>query len=118
MSSESEQRTVLKEDVRLDAERFTSLAEEFLKRLGYKRNLRPRKATLEGEKYIVEVELKNKTAKVQIHTKTSEIREFEIEEKVSEASFSLSKKTMLLILGISASAVAIIVLRFMGFLPF
>jgi restriction endonuclease Mrr len=115
MSSESEQKTTLKENVSLDAERFTSLAKDFLKRLGYKRGLHPTKATLEGEKYIVEMELKNKTAKVQIHTKTNEIREFEIQEKVSETGFSFSRKTLLLILGISASVVGILVLRFMGF---
>ena len=115
MSSESEQKTALKENLCLDAERFTSLAEEFLKRLGYKRGLHPTKATLQGEKYIVEVELKNKTVKVQIHTKTNEIREFEIQEKVSETGFSFSRKTMLLMLGISASVVAIIVLKFTGF---
>jgi restriction endonuclease Mrr len=118
MSSESEQETALKENVRLDAEQFTSLAKEFLKRLGYKRNLHPKKATLEGDRYIVEVELKNKTAKVQIHTKTNEIREFEIEERVGETGFSFSKKTLLLILGVSASIVTIIVLKFMGLLMF
>ena len=115
MSSESEQQSALKENFRLDAERFASLAEEFLKRLGYKRGLRPTKATLEGDKYVVEVELKNKTAKVQIHTKTSEIREFEIQEKTSETGFSLSRKTLLLILSISASVVAFIILKFIGF---
>jgi restriction endonuclease Mrr len=118
MSSESEQEAAIKEKVRLDAEQFTSLAKEFLKRLGYKRNLRPKKATLEGDRYIVEVELKNKTAKVQIHTKTNEIREFEIEERVGETGFSLSKKTLLLILGISASVIVVIVLKFRGLLPF
>jgi uncharacterized protein YhaN len=118
MSSESEQKTASEKDVRLDAERFTSLAEDFLKKLGYKRGLHPTKATLEGEKYIVELELKNKTAKVQIHTKTNEVREFEIQEKVSETGFAFSRKTLLLILGVSASVVAIIVLWFMGFLPF
>lgn len=115
MSSESEQQIALKEEnVRLDAERFTSLAEDFLKRLGYKRGLRPTKATLEGEKYLVEVELRNKTAKVQIHTKTDEIREFEIEEKVSETGFSFSRKNVLLVVGIAVS-VAAVVLKFLGF---
>jgi hypothetical protein len=62
------------------------------------------------------MELKNKTAKVQINKKTREIREFEIQEKASETGFS--RKTLLLILGISASVVAFIVLKFMGFLVF
>lgn len=115
MSSESEGKTTLEGNIRLDAERFTSLAEDFMKRLGYKRGVRPTKATLEGEKYIVEMELKNKTAKVQIHTKTNEIREFEIQEKESETGYSFSRKTLLLISGISALVVAVIVLKFMGF---
>ncbi len=113
MSSESEQKTASKGNLNLDAEQFTSLAEEFLKRLGYRRSLRPVKATLEGENYIVEMESKKKTAKVQIHTKTNEIREFEIEEKVSETGFS--RQNMLLVLGISASVIVVIVLKFMGF---
>ncbi|MDH5782714.1 MAG: hypothetical protein OEZ35_03495 [Candidatus Bathyarchaeota archaeon] len=113
MSLESEQKTASKEKLSLDAEQFTSMAEAFLKRLGYKRSLRPIKATLEGEKYIVEMESKKKTAKVQIHTKTNEIREFEIQEKVSETGFSM--KHMFLILGISASIISILVLKFMGF---
>jgi len=112
MSSPSEQRPASREKLSLDAERFTSLAKDFLKRLGYKRSLRPIKATLEGENYIVEMESKKKTAKVQIHTKTNEIREFEIQEKVSETSFSM--KHILLIVGISASVVAVLVLKFMG----
>jgi len=113
MSLESEQKTASKENIRLDAEQFTSLAKTFLKRLGYKRSLRPIKATLEGEKYIVEMESKKRTAKVQIHTKTNEIREFEIQEKVSETGFSM--KHVLLILGISASIISILVLKFMDF---
>jgi len=68
---------------------------------------------LEGEKYIVEMESKKRTAKVQIHTKTNEIREFEIQEKVSETGFSM--KHVLLILGISASIISILVLKFMDF---
>jgi hypothetical protein len=118
MSSESEQEAVLKEEPRLDAERFASLAKDFLRRLGYKRNLRPKKATLEGDKYIVELELKDKTAKVQIHTKTSEVREFQIEEKVSESGFSFSRKTLLLVLGVSTATAAIFVLKLLGLFSF
>lgn len=113
MSSPPEQRPVPKEKLSLDAEQFTSSSQDFLKRLGYKRNLRPIKATLEGENYIIEMESKKKTAKVQVHTKTNEIREFEIQEKVSETSFSM--KHILIIVGISASVVGVLVLKFMGF---
>lgn len=102
MSSDSEQ------TVQLNAEWATSLAEDFLKRLGYKRGLLPKKVSLAGEKYIVEMELKKRTAKVQIDTKTREIKEYEIQEKETESGFSLSKRRMLLILGISATIVVVI----------
>ena len=106
MSSDSE------ETVRLNAEWATSLAEEFLKRLGYKRGLLPKKVSLAGEKYVVEVEFKKRTAKVQIDTKTREIKEYEIQELATESGFSLSKRNMLLILSISAILVAVAVLKF------
>lgn len=102
MSSDSE------EKVRLNAEWATSLAEDFLKRLGYKRGLLPKKVSLAGEKYVVEVELKKRTAKVQIDTKTREIKEYEIQETETASAFSLSRRNVLLILGVSAAMVVVI----------
>lgn len=118
MSSESEQKTASEEKLSLDAEQFTSLTEDFLKRLGYKRGLKPTKATLEGDNYIVEMESKKNTAKVQIHTKTNEIREYEIQEKTIETGFPFLSKRALLILGISASVIAVILLNYFGILMF
>jgi len=109
MSSDSE------ETVRLNAEWATSLAEDFLKRLGYKRGLLPKKVSLTGEKYVVEVEFKKRTAKVQIDTKTREIKEYEIQEVATESGFSLSKRNKLLILGISAALLAVLALKLMNF---
>ena len=106
MSSESE------ETVRLNAEWATSLAEDFLKRLGYRRGLLPKKVSVVGEKYVVEVGLKKRTAKVQIDTKTREIKEYEIQESTTESSFSLSRRNMLLMFGISAAIVIVVVLKF------
>jgi len=106
MSSESE------EKVRLNAEWATSLAEDFLKRLGYKRGLLPKKVSLAGEKYVVEVDFKKRTAKVQIDTKTREIREYEIQEVATESGFSLSKRKMLIILAASGVIVVVAVLKF------
>lgn len=114
MSSESEQKTALQQADKLDAEHFTSLAEDFLKKLGYKRGLHPTKATLEGEKYIIEMELKRRTANVQINTRTREIREFEIQEKATEPV--LSRRKLLLIFSISASVVALVILKLLGIL--
>jgi len=107
MSSDSE------ETVRLNAEWATSLAEDFLKRLGYKRGLLPKKVSLAGEKYVVEMDLKKRTAKIQIDTNTREIKEYEIQELATESGFSLSKRKMLLILGISA-ALIVLVLKLMN----
>jgi len=108
MSSDSE------ETVRLNAEWATSLAEDFLKRLGYKRGLLPKKVSLAGEKYVVEVELKKRTAKVQIDTKTREIKEYEIQEAETESFFSLSRRNTLLIFGVSAAIVAVVVLKLLN----
>jgi hypothetical protein len=109
MSSESE------ETVRLNAEWATSLAEDFLKRLGYKRGLLPKKVSLTGEKYVVEVDIKKRTAKVQIDTKTREIKEYEIQEAETGEGFSLSRKKILLIGGASAAAsIAVVALKLLG----
>jgi len=105
MSSESE------ENIRLNAELATFLAEGFLKRLGYKHGMLPKKVSLTGEKYVVELELKKKTAKVQIDTKTREVKEYEIQEAPTESRFSLSRRNIVLIVGISA-AVVVVVLKF------
>ncbi len=110
MSSESE------ETVQLNAEWATSLAEDFLKRLGYKHGLLPKKVSLTGEKYIVEVDIEKRTAKIQIDTKTREIKEYEIEEAETSGGFSLSKKRILLIAGASAAAsITVIALKLLGF---
>jgi len=108
MSSDSEA------EVRLNAEWATSLAEDFLKRLGYKRGLLPKKVSLTGEKYVVEMEFKKRTAKVQIDTKTREIKEYEIQELATESGFSLSRRSMFVVLAISA-ALLVLVLKLMNF---
>ena len=42
---------------RFDAENATNLTADFLKRLGYKGNWLPMKVSLEGELYIVEIDV-------------------------------------------------------------
>ena len=100
---------------RLDAERVTWAAQAFLNRMGYKRAwLRPKKATLEGERYLVEVQVQKKTATVQVDLATGEIKGFQIEES-GETSFPLSKGMILLIGGsIGIIAVALIALKLIG----
>ncbi len=100
---------------RLDAERVTLLAEGFLNRLGYKRSMiRPKKATLEGEKFLVEVEVNKKTATVQVDLATGEIKGYQIEES-EESTFPISRGTMLLVVGsVAIIAVTITALKLLG----
>ena len=109
MSSESE------EAIRLNAEWATSLAEDFLKRLGYKRGLQPKKVSLTGEKYLVEVDIKKRTAKVQIDTKTREIKEYEIQEAEAGSGFALSRRRMLLISVVAAAVIIVVALKLLSF---
>jgi len=85
-----------------DAERVTLIALDFLKRLGNKRDLKPEKVSLQGERYVAEIKIKKKTAIVQIDTTTEGIKEYEIKRESEESpSFSpLSPKTLLVICGI------------------
>jgi len=104
----------------LNAEEVTLIATKFLRRLGNKHGLKPIKASLQEERYIVEVGLKKKTATVQIDATSEEIREYEIKDKVKEtsSSFPLTRKNILLICGIVA--VSIFVSSLLGvqsFLP-
>jgi hypothetical protein len=85
-----------------NAERVTLIALDFLKRLGNKRDLKPEKVSLQGERYVAEIKVKKRTAIVQIDRTTEEIKEYEIKSETEEApSFSpLSPKTLLIICGI------------------
>jgi hypothetical protein len=42
--------------------------------------MQPLKVSLDGELYVVELSLQNKTAKVLVNTKTKEVKEYEIQE--------------------------------------
>jgi len=101
---------------RLDAERVTLLAEGFLSRLGYKRaTIRPKKAALEGEKYMVEVEVKKRTATVQVDLATGEIKGYQFEENQESSNFPMSRNTMLIVAGAGAVVAVILILKLMGF---
>jgi len=87
----------------LNAEEVTLIATEFLKRLGNKRGLKPIKASLQEERYVVDVGLrKKKTATVEIDATNEEIMQYEIKAvaKESSPSFPLTRKNILLICGI------------------
>lgn len=91
----------------LNAEEVTLIATRFLRRLGNRHGLKPIKASLQGERYVVEVELKKKIATVQIDATNEEIKEYEIKEKVKETSpsFPLTRKNILLVCGIVAVSI-------------
>ena len=102
---------------RLDAERVTWLAQGFLNRLGYRRtSLRPKKVTLEGERYMVEVAVQKRTATVQVDIATGEIKGFQIEE-TGESSFpQFSRGTVLLIGGlVGITIITVFSLKYLGF---
>ena len=104
----------------LNAEEVTLIATRFLRRLGNKHGLKPIRASLQGERYVVEVGLKKKTATVQIDATNEEIKEYEIKEKVKEtsSSFPLTRKNILLICGIVAVSIFVSgLLGVQSFLP-
>jgi hypothetical protein len=90
-----------------NAEHATSIAIEFLKALGNKHGIKPKKVSLQGQMYTVELDVgKDKTAAVQIEAQTREIKEYEIKTKEKEESalnLPLSPKTLIIIFGISAA---------------
>ena len=90
-----------------NAENVTSIAIDFLKTLGNKRGIKPKKVSLKEQVYTVELDIgKDKTAVVQIEVQTREIKEYEIQKKEKEESaFSLplSPKSLIMIFGVSVA---------------
>ena len=104
----------------LNAEEVTLIATRFLRRMGNKHGLKPIRASLQGERYVVEVGLKKKIATVQIDATNEEIKEYEIKDKVKEtsSSFPLTRKNILLICGIVAVSIFVSgLLGVQSFLP-
>jgi hypothetical protein len=89
----------------LNAETVTTIATGFLKRIGHKGGLKPKRVSLEEGLYTVEVEMKKLTAIVRVDAETHEIREYEIQTKGEETPFvSVSPKIIVIMFGISAAA--------------
>ena len=104
--------TIPVEVSRFDAENATALTVDFLKRLGYKGSWLPIKVSLDGELYVVEMMYQKQTAKVQINSKTKEIKEYEFQETEAE-SHSFFKSRGLIFL-IAAASAAVAVLKLIG----
>ena len=89
----------------LNAETVTVIATGFLKRVGHKGGLKPKRVSLEEGIYTVEVEMKKLTAIVRVDAETHEIKEYEIQTKGEEAPFiSISPKIIIIMFGVSAAA--------------
>lgn len=95
------------ETPRFNAENATSVATDFLKRLGYRHGMLPKKVSLAEEIYVVEIDVEKKAAKVQIDSKTREIREYEIQESESSGGSSSKTKIFLIIIPIVSVVAAL-----------
>lgn len=90
----------------LNAQQVTSIAMAFLKSLGHKRGIKPKRVFIENQRYVVESDIgKKMLAKVQVDMVTSEIKEYAIEKKAEEMPVSLpvEPKAMLIMLGVSVA---------------
>lgn len=88
----------------LNAEAVTAIATGFLKRIGHKGGLKPKRVSLEEGVYTVEIEMKKLAAIVRVDSETHEIKEYEIQAKGEEAPLqSISPKTIIIVFGISTS---------------
>jgi len=78
----------------LNAEAVTGMAAGFLKRIGHKGGLKPKRVSLEGDIYTVEVELAKFTATVKIDKAARQIKEYDVQPKGEENSSPLAPKTL------------------------
>ena len=90
------------------AEKTTHLATDFMSRLGYKKDQFPTKLSLDGETNVVEIKLHKGTARVQIDTKTKEVKEYEIQEEEPEEGWFTSKRKILFLLSSIATIIVIL----------
>jgi len=89
----------------LNAETVTVIATSFLKRIGHKSGIRPKRVSLEQGVYTIEVEMKKLAAVVRVHAETHEIKEYEIQSKSEESSLAtVSARTIGLFFMIAAIA--------------
>ena len=96
---------------KFDAEIATAQTLEFLKRLGRKESWLPNKVSLDGELYIVEMNTSKQTAKIQINSKTKEIKEYEFAQvEVTKQPFINIKTIIFLGAGVGIGALMMLLL--------
>ncbi len=86
----------------LDAEEVTTMATTFLKRIGHKGRLSPKRVSMEEDVYTVEVEMRRFSATVKISALNHEIREYDVQPKSEEAPYMFSPKLIITVAIISA----------------
>lgn len=102
---------------RLNAELVTVVATSFLKRIGHKGALKPKKVSLEEGIYTVEVEMKKFTAVIHVDAETQEIISYEIQPRGEEtSSFLFSPKTIvvMVVITVVVSAALHFAFKFLG----
>ena len=97
---------------KFDAENATSMTVDFLRRLGYRQSWIPNKVSLDGDLYVVEMMHQMLTAKVQINSKTKEIKEYEFTGNEIVNKSAVNSKLLLLLVG--GIPTVILVLNILG----
>jgi hypothetical protein len=85
----------------LDAEEATTIATTFLKRIGHRGTLNPKRVSVEEDVFTVEAEMKKFTATVKISALNREIREYDVQPKSEEAPSAFSPKLIMVMTVIS-----------------
>ena len=104
---------VSQEISRFDAENATALTADFLKRLGYKGSWTPMKVALDGELYVVELTYQKLSAKVQINSKTKEIKEYEFQQGEGESGGLAKSKGKIMFL-VTVASLAVMLVKVIG----
>lgn len=102
---------------RLNAESVTTIATAFLKRIGHRGGLKPKKVSFEEGVYTVEVEMKKFTALIYVDAETQDITSYEIQPKGEEQSIvSVSPKTIMVMMVVTAATATILhfAFKFLG----
>jgi hypothetical protein len=100
----------------LNAEEVTTIATDFLKRIGHKGGLKPKRVSLEEEIYTVEIETKKLMAVVKVGLSTREIKEYDVQPKSEEGSSSFNFKSIIInvIISVGVTAAIYFVFKMIG----
>lgn len=97
---------------KLNAEIVTAIATNFLRRIGHKKGIKPKRVSLEEGAYFVEIEMKKSMAVVRVDAETHEIKEYEIQQKAGEEQSFVSFSPKIIIATVGISAVVYVTLNF------